>query len=78
MKVIHVIARMNQGGTAKWIETLTNGLRDHGNEVILLAGNVESNETEDSSFEKLGGIRIVLFLQLMILDPFSYYETYSN
>jgi glycosyltransferase involved in cell wall biosynthesis len=58
MKVIHVIARMNQGGTAKWIETLTNGLRDHGNEVILLAGNVESNETEDSSFERLGGIRI--------------------
>jgi glycosyltransferase involved in cell wall biosynthesis len=58
MKVIHVIARMNQGGTAKWIETLTIGLRNQGHEVILLAGNVESNEIEDPSFEALGGIRI--------------------
>ena len=58
MKVIHVIARMNQGGTAKWIETLTIGLRNQGHQVILLAGSVEPNEIEDPSFEVLGGIRI--------------------
>ena len=49
---------MNQGGTAKWIETLTKGLRNQGHEVILLAGSVGSNEIEDPSFESLGGIRI--------------------
>ena len=49
---------MNQGGTAKWIETLTIGLRNQGHQVILLAGSVEPNEIEDPSFEALGGIRI--------------------
>ena len=58
MKVIQVIARMNEGGTARWIETLITGLRKSGIEVILLAGFVEENEKEDTSFQSLGGVRI--------------------
>ena len=49
MKIIQVIARMNQGGTARWIETLVTGLRELNHEVILLSGSVESNEIEDDS-----------------------------
>jgi glycosyltransferase involved in cell wall biosynthesis len=58
MKIIQVIARLNQGGTARWIETLVDGLRDLNHEVILLSGSVESNEIEDSSFVHLGAIRV--------------------
>ena len=58
MKIIHVIARMNKGGTSRWIETLTTGLRELNHEVIVLAGNVGENEEEDPSFIKLNGIRV--------------------
>jgi glycosyltransferase involved in cell wall biosynthesis len=58
MKIMHVIARMNKGGTARWIETLTIGLREQNHEVILLAGNVGENEEEDPSFMNLNGIRV--------------------
>jgi glycosyltransferase involved in cell wall biosynthesis len=58
MKIIQVIARMNQGGTARWIETLITGLRDLNHEVILLSGSVESNEIEDDSFIRLKARRV--------------------
>jgi glycosyltransferase involved in cell wall biosynthesis len=58
MKVIQIIARMNQGGTSRWIENLVFGLRQNGHTIILLSGNVESNEIEDPIFSELGGIRI--------------------
>ena len=58
MKIIQVIARLNQGGTSRWIETLVTGLRDLNHEVILLSGSVESNEVEDECFENLQAIRV--------------------
>ena len=58
MKIVQVIARVNQGGTARWLEVLISELRALGHEVELLAGNVEQNETEDPCFERLAGIRI--------------------
>lgn len=58
MKILHIIARMNQGGTARWINTLVRGLREEGIEVFLAAGEVGINEKEDSTFGELGGIRI--------------------
>ena len=58
MKIIQVIARLNQGGTARWIETLVTGLRDSNHEVILISGSVESNEIEDPCFVSLGAIRV--------------------
>ena len=58
MKIMHVIARMNKGGTSRWIETLTLGLRELNHEVIVLAGNVEENEEEDPSFISLYGVRV--------------------
>ena len=58
MKIIQVIARVNQGGTARWLEVLVSELRNQSHDVQLLSGNVESNEIEDQCFERLGGIRI--------------------
>ena len=58
MRIVHVIARFNQGGTAGWLSELIEGQRRDGNEVYLLSGKVEANEREDIRFAELGGIRI--------------------
>ena len=58
MKILQVIARVNRGGTARWLEELIIGLRSNGHEVLLTAGYVQVGETEDQIFEKLGGHRI--------------------
>jgi len=58
MRVVHVIARFNQGGTATWLVSLIEGQRSQGDAVWLIAGNVEAGEVEDSRFASLGGIRI--------------------
>ena len=58
MKILQVIARVNRGGTARWLEELMIGLRSNGHEVLLAAGYVQEGETEDEIFEKLGGHRI--------------------
>ena len=58
MKVVHVIARVNRGGTAEWLRNLIIPMRESGHEHILLAGDVEENELEDLLFEEVSGIRI--------------------
>jgi glycosyltransferase involved in cell wall biosynthesis len=58
MRIVHVIARFNQGGTATWLSNLVLGQRNEGNEVWLLAGNVQLGEIEDSRFKILDGVRI--------------------
>ncbi len=58
MRVLHVIARFNQGGTATWLVNLIEGQRAAGDEVWLVAGKVENGEVEDSRFASLSGIKI--------------------
>ncbi len=58
MRVVHVIARFNQGGTATWLANLIEGQRSQGDQVWLVAGNVEDAEVEDSRFASLGGVKV--------------------
>jgi glycosyltransferase involved in cell wall biosynthesis len=58
MKSFQLIARVNRGGTAVWIDNLVSGLRKLGHDVELFAGEVEENEVEDDCFNLLGGRRI--------------------
>jgi glycosyltransferase involved in cell wall biosynthesis len=58
VKVLHVITRMNQGGTARWLEKLSNGLISAGWDSVIIAGEVGQNEVEDSCFEELHGIKV--------------------
>ena len=55
---MHIITRVNKGGTAKWLDVLLHGLQDAGHTVVLLAGNVQENEFEDDLFGQVQGIRI--------------------
>ena len=58
MKILQVIARVNRGGTARWLEELITGLRSKGHEVLLAAGHVQVGEIEDQIFQELSGHRI--------------------
>ena len=59
MRIVHVITRFNQGGTASWLKTLIPEQENLGHEVFLLAGSVQKGEKEDSFFTDYNGIRIV-------------------
>jgi glycosyltransferase involved in cell wall biosynthesis len=58
VKIVQLIARVNRGGTASWLKELIIELRAENHEVILYAGFVQDNETEDQCFTDLGGTRI--------------------
>ena len=49
MKVLHIIARMNVGGTARYLTMLSNGLEAHGIESAIATGFVQGAEAEDPS-----------------------------
>ena len=58
MKVVQIITRVNQGGTARWLETLCVGMQEQGIEVVLIAGSVQDGEIEDPFFVNFNGVRI--------------------
>jgi len=58
MRVLHVIARMNVGGTATYLANLINGLEKLGVENLLVMGKVPKGEAEDSVISSLQHHRI--------------------
>lgn len=46
-RVLHVISRMNSGGTATYLNTLIPALKEKGIECLLVYGEVAKGETED-------------------------------
>ena len=58
MRVLHVIARLNVGGTARYITQLANELPKHGIESYVATGFVQGAEEEDSSAQTINLIRV--------------------
>lgn len=58
MRVLHVIARMNIGGTARYLASLSNGLTENGIESKIASGYVQGAESEDPSVNKVDLVRI--------------------
>jgi glycosyltransferase involved in cell wall biosynthesis len=58
MRVLHVIARLNVGGTARYITQLANELPKHGIETFVATGFVQGDEIEDESAKTSDLIRI--------------------
>jgi len=58
MRVLHVIARLNVGGTARYITQLANELPKHGIEAFVATGYVQGAEVEDESAQSIDLIRI--------------------
>jgi len=58
MRVLHVIARLNVGGTARYITQLANELPKHGIETFVATGFVQGAEVEDESAQSIEVIRV--------------------
>lgn len=58
MRVLHVIARFNVGGTATWISNLSTSLKQAGHENYLIVGEVQSGEKEDERLTEIGGMKV--------------------
>ena len=56
--VLHLIARLNLGGTAKYLITLNDGLNKAGIKSLVATGYVQTGEIEDLEVKKLKPIRI--------------------
>lgn len=57
MVVLHIIARLNLGGTAKYLITLSDGLNKAGINSLIATGYVQAGEIEDLEVKKLKPIR---------------------
>ena len=53
MRVLHIIARFNVGGTAAWIHELTKNLSDAGIESLIATGKVGKSEVESQLLQEL-------------------------
>ena len=58
MLVLQVIARVNLGGTAKYLFTLSEQLPKLGIETIIATGDVQSGEIEDPGLKKVDYLRV--------------------
>jgi glycosyltransferase involved in cell wall biosynthesis len=58
MRVLHVIARLNVGGAARYVTRLAEELPKHKIENFIATGFVQGSEQEDPSAKKLKVIRI--------------------
>jgi glycosyltransferase involved in cell wall biosynthesis len=58
MRVLHVIARLNVGGTARYITQLANELPKHGIETFVATGFVQGSEVENPSAQTIDLIRV--------------------
>ncbi len=58
MRVLHVIARLNVGGTSRYITQLATELPKHGIETVVATGFVKGEEVEDPSAQTIDLIRI--------------------
>ena len=58
MVVLHIIARLNLGGTTKYLITLNNGLNRADIKSLIATGYVQTGEIEDLEAKKLKPIRI--------------------
>jgi len=79
MKVLHVISRMNVGGTATYLSNLIDAMDKSGIETLLAFGAVPSNEIEDNRVTKLNSVRIRKLSRAISLlkDAWAFYEIHS-
>lgn len=74
--MLHVIARMNVGGTATYIANLINGLGGLGVKNLLAMGSVPKGETEDHVVESLPTVRVLDLSRE--LNPVNDLKAYKN
>ena len=73
-RVLHVIARYNVGGTARYLNNLLPQLSSEV-DTLLAVGHVQGNEIEDSSLRNIDFVRIEnLGRKIELIDDFRAYR----
>ena len=76
MRVLHVIARLNVGGTARYLTQLVNELPKHGIQTFIATGFVQGSEAEDHSSQSIQILRIPALGRA--INPFKDYKAYKQ
>jgi glycosyltransferase involved in cell wall biosynthesis len=58
VRIVHVITRINQGGTARWLDVLVDEQQRRGHDVLILSGEVQDGEEEDELVASLPVIKV--------------------
>ena len=74
--VLHVIARLNVGGTARYLTQLAEHLPNHNVKIIIAAGYVQGEEVEDPSASQFKIIRIPSLGRA--INPIADYKAYKE
>ncbi len=74
--VLHVIARLNVGGTARYLAQLAQNLPSQGITTFIATGNVQGDEVEDLCASQIDVIRIPTLGRLM--NPIADYKAHKE
>jgi glycosyltransferase involved in cell wall biosynthesis len=74
--VLHVIARLNVGGTARYLTQLAEHVPNHNIKIVIAAGYVQGEEVEDPSASQFKIIRIPSLGRA--INPIADYKAYKE
>ena len=74
--VLHVIARLNVGGTARYLTQLAEHLPEHNVKIVIASGYVQGEEVEDPSASQFKIIRIPSLGRA--INPLADYKAYKE
>jgi glycosyltransferase involved in cell wall biosynthesis len=74
--VLHVIARLNVGGTARYLTQLAQHLPNHNIKIVIASGYVQGEEVEDPSASQFKIIRIPSLGRA--INPIADYKAYKE
>ena len=74
--VLHVIARLNVGGTARYLTQLAEHLPNHNVKIVIASGHVQGEEIEDPSASQFKIIRMQSLGRA--INPLADYKAYKE
>lgn len=64
MRILHIIARLNDGGPTRVLREWCRGLEEHGHQVHILCGRCDANEPDMSQLLRAEGIGMTILPEL--------------
>lgn len=82
MRILHIITRLDRGGSAGVVLDLAAGLKNRGHDVFIATGPTVEPQRDIESFSKETGIKVVHIKPLrrninLFLDIFAFFKTFK-
>ena len=58
MRILHIITRLNKGGTSNWLQIITDKLVKEGHQVFLIHGEIDKNEIQSETLKNITEFQI--------------------